>query len=326
MFICCRWNSVYDMLERFIEQRAAVVAALVELECHDLVTHFSHFGELEAIKLFLHPMKIITTALSSEALPTGGMVLPTVAKLTKICENKEDDCATLKAMKTAMRGDLENRYTDESDIDFLRICQIFDPRFRSLKDLSEYAQSKVYSNTQELVVKMSSREQDCGVELDELNVDIEVTAFDTNNVALDVQSTGDKESEDNNAAGSSRRKSAMELFFDDDTTQISNSCGDDQTLQTSIPEPEMVAKEISNYRFEAQISKTQNPLHWWKEHEFKYPLLAKTARRFLTVQATSVASERVFSTAGSIVTAKRSLISSEHVDELLFLTKNMDQV
>lgn len=57
--------------------------------------------------------------------------------------------------------------------------------------------------------------------------------------------------------------------------------------------------------------------------EKQYPLLALMAKRYLCVPGTSVASERVFSTAGDIITAKRSCLTPGHVDELLFLQKNL---
>lgn len=66
-----------------------------------------------------------------------------------------------------------------------------------------------------------------------------------------------------------------------------------------------------------------NPLSWWKEHQCEYPLLSHLAKVYLCIPGTSVSSERVFSTAGDIVTAQRSLLSSDHVDQLLFLNKNL---
>uniref|UniRef100_A0A3B4FMZ3 BED-type domain-containing protein n=1 Tax=Pundamilia nyererei TaxID=303518 RepID=A0A3B4FMZ3_9CICH len=53
-------------------------------------------------------------------------------------------------------------------------------------------------------------------------------------------------------------------------------------------------------------------------------ILATLAKRYLCIPGTSVSAERVFSTAGDIVTAKRSTLTSEHVDQLLFLSKNAD--
>ena len=42
-------------------------------------------------------------------------------------------------------------------------------------------------------------------------------------------------------------------------------------------------------------------------------------KTYLCVQASLVASERVFSTAGDIVTATRSCLDPQHVDHLIFL-------
>jgi len=46
------------------------------------------------------------------------------------------------------------------------------------------------------------------------------------------------------------------------------------------------------------------------------------AKKYLCIPATSVPAERVFSTAGDVVTAQRSQLKSEHVDRLIFLKKN----
>lgn len=55
-----------------------------------------------------------------------------------------------------------------------------------------------------------------------------------------------------------------------------------------------------------------------------YPLLAHLAQKFLSIPATSVASERVFSTAGDLVTAQRSWLSCQQVDRLIFFKKKFD--
>lgn len=60
---------------------------------------------------------------------------------------------------------------------------------------------------------------------------------------------------------------------------------------------------------------------WWKAHESLYSNLALLAKRYLAVPAMSVASERVFSTAGDVVTASRSALTSDNVDKLIFLKK-----
>ena len=67
-----------------------------------------------------------------------------------------------------------------------------------------------------------------------------------------------------------------------------------------------------------------DPLEWWKD-QVDLPLLSSLAKKYLCIPATSVESERVFSTAGDIVTATRSVLSHEHIDQLIFLKKNLDK-
>ena len=85
---------------------------------------------------------------------------------------------------------------------------------------------------------------------------------------------------------------------------------------------QIVESELANYKVEETMPLNSNPLLWWKAKELKYPILSKLAKRYLCVPATSVTTQRVFSSAGDLVSAQRSCLHSEHVDELIFLTKN----
>ena len=82
-------------------------------------------------------------------------------------------------------------------------------------------------------------------------------------------------------------------------------------------------KEVKRYRDESCLPFDSDPLLWWSQHEERFPLLAKLAKTMLCIQGTSVPSERVFSTAGDIVTSQRSVLHPDHVDVLIFLKKNM---
>lgn len=89
---------------------------------------------------------------------------------------------------------------------------------------------------------------------------------------------------------------------------------------------ERIRGEIISYREEDILpldSEASDPLLWWKAREDKYPLLSKYAKQLLGIPATSVASERVFSTAGDVVTAQRACLSGDQVDMLVFLKHNI---
>ena len=89
---------------------------------------------------------------------------------------------------------------------------------------------------------------------------------------------------------------------------------------------ERVSLEVKTYETEAQLELRSCPLSWWNINSPKYPLLSDVAKYFLGIPATSVASERVFSTAGDIVCAQRATLDSNNVDMLIFLKKNIEQV
>lgn len=83
------------------------------------------------------------------------------------------------------------------------------------------------------------------------------------------------------------------------------------------------AQEYEDFLREDPETHTTEPLHWWKKNDSRFPIVAKLARKYLAIPATSVPSERVFSPAGNIVNAKRSCLSSENVNMLVFLSKNL---
>lgn len=83
-------------------------------------------------------------------------------------------------------------------------------------------------------------------------------------------------------------------------------------------------EEMTRYRSTPPPSLSEDPFNRWYVNEVSFPLLSKMAKRYLCIPATSVSAERVFSTVGDIVTAQRSTLTPEHVDQLLFLHKNLN--
>ena len=97
---------------------------------------------------------------------------------------------------------------------------------------------------------------------------------------------------------------------------------DDELCITKEEGPLSPIQEILTYQAKQGLKSTDDPLLFWKQHASELPRLTKLALKYACVQGSSVASERIFSTAGDIVTAERSCIDPEHVDRLIFLKKN----
>ncbi|CAF5033384.1 unnamed protein product, partial [Rotaria sp. Silwood1] len=62
---------------------------------------------------------------------------------------------------------------------------------------------------------------------------------------------------------------------------------------------------------------------FWRRQKFIYPVLYSIARDILIVPATTTAAERLFSASGNTVSETRTRLSSQKVDKLMFIKKNV---
>lgn len=81
--------------------------------------------------------------------------------------------------------------------------------------------------------------------------------------------------------------------------------------------------ELESYCSCATIEGKANPLEWWRVNELIFPNLAVLAKKYLSICATSVSSERLFSLSGHIVSKKRTSLSTDHVNQMVFLASNL---
>lgn len=88
-------------------------------------------------------------------------------------------------------------------------------------------------------------------------------------------------------------------------------------------EQDLLTKELDSYLEEPNVPEEINPLSWWRTNKSKYPSVALVARAYLGIPATSVASERVFSKCGRVCSERRSLLSPQHIEQLVFLAQNL---
>lgn len=80
--------------------------------------------------------------------------------------------------------------------------------------------------------------------------------------------------------------------------------------------------EIEFYLTLQKVSLEENPIHWWNQKKAVLPNLAVQARIYLAIPATSVPSERLFSSAGNVFTKKRNRLNQNNIHNILFLREN----
>ena len=75
----------------------------------------------------------------------------------------------------------------------------------------------------------------------------------------------------------------------------------------------IVDNEINKYWNSTDADESVKPLEWWKTHSSEYPNLAKLARDYLSIQASSVPCEQLFSIAGQVLCKSRNRLTGESV-------------
>ena len=107
----------------------------------------------------------------------------------------------------------------------------------------------------------------------------------------------------------------------EDIIQPSSAAG--SVLEASTGEK--AKREMARYVADEEVVDWNDcsPLEWWARSSYRYPHLAQLAMKYLSIPATSVPSERAFSTAGHIVNEKRSCLLPENVSMLVFLASNL---
>ena len=96
--------------------------------------------------------------------------------------------------------------------------------------------------------------------------------------------------------------------------KLSEDWLDDVMVREEEPLPvqtsDAIKLDMERYHAEPSILLKDDPLKWWKERENLFQNMAKLAKKYLVIPASSVLSERIFSLAGNIVSRKRASLQA----------------
>lgn len=161
-----RWNSTYDMLERYLEQQAAIYSALTDKtlkkNVKDIITLSDDDVRVaEEVLQVLKPLKTVTSLLSTETSPSVSMILPLKTRILQSMAPSVEDSTITRDVKTAIREDLKPRYTSPPTLqDYLHRSTALDPRFKSLSHMDPALRQRTYSDlTTEIVSSLGT--EDC---------------------------------------------------------------------------------------------------------------------------------------------------------------------
>ena len=231
-----------------------------------------------------------TEIVSGEKYPTLGIVQSLLQKLLfhTLAESSSDKLL-LKRIKV-IRGDLSARYHDMvlKHIDGIKLymAMYLDPFFKDMSFVDNSTKNGIKEDVKVELLKL--------IEQEEVSTDPEGDPPLSQSTPLPL------------------KKTKLIVIFEG---MIISTNGSIQLSSDELP-----SNEIKRYDAKKPESLDQKePLKWWKmrEHRFKYML--QHVKKTLCITASSVPSERLFSSAGNLVKEKRSCLSPENVDHLLYI-------
>ena len=70
------------------------------------------------------------------------------------------------------------------------------------------------------------------------------------------------------------------------------------------------------------LQQEEDPLVYWKTNKENFPCIAKIVAHYLSIPASSVPVERLFSTAGNVFRSERCQLNDETFEMLMFVKCN----
>ena len=232
---------------------------------------------------FLKTFDLYSTTLGGNKFVTSSIVMPMMKSIKKHLSSCDDDPFYIISMKLIVLDDFKDRTQLNLNFDFLMRATALDPRFLKLKVLTDKTARD----------RVFERLGDEAREYLDRAEDVEKVRLIEPLV----------------------KKRKMGLDWSESDSGESEE--EDEVL-------DVIKQEIKSYRAETEISREEEDiLSWWRDRKAKYPNLARLARKYLCVPATSTQAERVFSALGWLLNKRRLLLTGSHVNNQMFLKENL---
>ena len=315
--VVTRWWATWRMLDRVIHLKPVLNSLLLDNKLPE-----SKWPDDKEWKIYvqmrniLKPFAEAQRTLEGEKYVTSSLVLPTILHLGSTLKDAVTDAAnsdeTLVAAK-ALFADYKTRWRWEQPSKFspqviwgyrqrqvgvhpaLFFATLLDPRFKLLDELSQ--QDKV--GIKEAMVKVM----------------VNHIVDGPNALAADLVAAPAP------AASADRR-----LMFLTRRQQQPQA----QVVANPITPKQKCEEELERYLnamnlpLEDSEGEENDPLLWWKKNEEVFPILAKLARIYLAIPATSAPTERIFSKASLVINRLRSRLTPANAGMAIFLKSNLE--
>ena len=297
--ICTRWNSTLYMLQRCLLLKNAINHVLAESKYANLVPTGEQWLAAEKLCALIKPFQISTDFLQGEIYPTLGSVSWIITTLVQGLQGAmppvhwqlrarwSDLPIIVQQVRSFILKDMRARW-NPSDL-LLCMGVITHPGHKSLSWLNPADKNRI---VQQLKTEM-------------------INVLGVNPATAEEDGSEEAEPPAKKPACSAEEEDFNLLFGQKEDEGLEPVEADD------------LLKELERYLKTAETNfRSDDPLLWWRNHESCFPTIAKLARKYLSIPASTAPAERVFSTAKNIVQKKRWRILPERLCTCIFLRQN----
>ncbi|XP_015124589.1 zinc finger BED domain-containing protein 4-like [Diachasma alloeum] len=277
-----RWNSTFEMIERFLVLMNAVTCSLLSLEGAPPMLSSAELRLLKEIMDLFKPAKDVTKSISGERYVTGSQLLPLIAWFRAEVAALKPVCDIGRIVKDALEAGIQQRlkvYETKKYQSLIGVAGLLDPRFKR-----KYFPSNLY--------------------------DAEV---------LNLVNVFIKDSEHPNPQVK-KAKNPQEDFPQGDALWKHHNQRISQHQKLAAETPGLGTLDINLKQYTSNPHKPPGTdiIKFWLAQKENTPALAKIALKYCCVLGSSVPCERLFSAAARL-TEDRSRLTAEHIWRSLFM-------
>ncbi|XP_075147197.1 E3 SUMO-protein ligase ZBED1-like [Haematobia irritans] len=286
-----RWNSCYEMVERFLLLADHVGRVLLQMHMDrvsrskaPIMLNGDELDALTEVRDILKPLWNITKEISSEKTVTLSKCIPLVVALKMKIMDFNPSTKIGKQLQDKLSKEVDNKYHSIESVKAYAAATLLDPRFKKIAFSKIQDVPRVIMYLGELIQAEIEKTR-CNLPTIYEEHEVEVVPADPDDIWHYIDSTVSKE---------------KQLFEEHDNALPLQ-------LRQFLNTPTVNRKA------------NPNPFIAWEVIQNEYPYVWKIAKKMLPIVATSVPSERLFSHAGIIANQLRNRISPQHLNQLVFL-------
>ncbi|KAE8737491.1 hypothetical protein FOCC_FOCC017044 [Frankliniella occidentalis] len=295
-----RWNSAYEMVERFLKLSDYVTLTLMKVhrEKSTKATPPSmlsneEIGYLAEVRDLLRPLYQATVEASADKHVTISKVIPLVNLMREKIYEFIPESGIAFNLRTQLLEDIKTNFGTLEFGKIFSVATLIDPRFKALPFKNKDALKNATNHLASLMrAKMAAPDFEEPAEEQPLPPPATQAEED------DLWSSLDRNVQAHRAARQSQPAPAV-----------------------VPPPPNRIPEELQRYLDMPNCNRKKfpNPIEYLETIKDKFPYIYEVAREVLPIVATSTPCERLFSHAGLIFTQLRNRLHGSKVDELVFL-------